>query len=972
MSLGNIQRLIKLRRLKKTESPTPTKFDDVSLPEQTWSEWDATPVEPSSRIKQMLESKTKKKDLTPAVKWAKQQDNIGIERTPEGTRVVTPEMIARSKEGEMLEQVTSSPAELARALRAATKHKSMFRTKAESREYESLARELRGQITEDYARTHNYPKKVVNKLRTQARANKENTEGTILARSLLDASREKNIADLAISKDTTAFRQKYKQELYNHLQRLDPRQVDGEEIKEFLIDNIDDFSDYGLEAIAHTYSRGVKGISKYQPPKQTTALLGTGEQVLHRLLGDELADAPKREIQELAARIGSVIETPLEEMGVIKETRRKFDVGEKKAHPAQTIQITREPASKEFFDMIEQANPRSGGLMPSFTRPPVWKKSFQNGRSLIKSRDRDFVKTITQDNAKPLFESVNYLQSIPYLIDNETVSILRQLQARGKVVTPALDEAEMVRMSDIQKEMKVLDAVEEKTPEQLAALKTLQKEFAGLNKRYSKNYDETSTLDRAEAMGQVDRPFYYGVTLGDNGRIYYDFPLVNPQGSPIGRGVLRLGKGEVLTKEGVSTLKVEAASYIEDGANKIAKLSPEDRIAYFNQNEANFARWGNDPVNTFDEWAPMVDEKNRVAFINAIKDYAGWKQNPVGYKSHRITSMDATTSGAQIITALFDDDSIADLVNLIPNPKKVGDLYLHAGKATEDIIRKNAEAGSNIDRAALDAITDWKRMGKERTAFKRPLMVVPYGSGAKTIGETLVEDMANKGVFVDPEVARHIGRIMDEEMTKIIPALGAFKAIIKRMTSSIFDEVPMQEGQGYQTYAPRKPTISNELGFRYQHHYPHVAPDEAIQITHRDKKISLYPQKEYADVAGQLKGKAETAFMAKFIHFLDATLLQKLALKMKEKGLPLVPVHDQMGTSPNSANQMLDLIREVMKEMFGGKNKEGKRLLEQMIDEATDADGNLLWDSRDFEDLIRRGNLDIDETIDKARPFDFG
>ena len=909
-------------------------------------------------------------------KWVTSQEDAGIRRDAEGQPVYeTADDVAKTEEGRRLGSMEN--------IRKALKGESIGATQHQKRAGQVLSKKVRQDLVEDYATTHNYTTKLKRKLVSEAGKNQPETEGTKLAAKLMRVIEEKNINDIALNKDATGAFNKYKESIYNVVNRRHGKTLD-DDVKALLLDNLDEFSTIGLEAIQKNYSRGLRGIGNYEAPSLSTSIFSSGEHALDRLaqkLGldvDHLDDVTRRDIENI---LGSIVEEASDEAGFTHSVRSDVPRA-RRQHPSQKEEIKREPISLEFRELIESFPNASGqGSLPSFTRP--FKYTPKNAKNLVKTHNKAIKKEVAQN--EKILDTVNDIQSVPYSINKQTLNNIQQLHQQGKLTTQKLTPEQQARWKELNGKIaganrfldnlppkkywseKQAEVAERIKPE----LREYHLEFEPLNKQFGKSVDEETTIGRAAAFAEHDLPFFYRTELGDNFRMYYTTPLINPQGSPVGRGVLQFGEGHALTKQGVENTKVEAASYIELPDQKVKQLTPAERLKYFDDNEDFFTRVGEDPVGTYDEWAPLVDDKNRVSFMNAVQDYSNWKRDPY-FKSHRIAAADAVTSGIQIISALLDDHTISKLVKLVDSDIK-GDLYLHFADETNKVLQKRAADGDEVARSILGNKELW---AKKRKAFKRPTMIIPYGSGAKNIGETIADDLASEGIFLDSAEAAYLGKLIDTEITQIVPALGVFKSIVKKLTADLFTPTTVKgdyEGGTKQVFAATKPTFRLEEGFPFQLDYPTY--DLNREVTHfGGEQAQLYRRTRSEFVSPERKSKAETALMAKLVHFLDATLLHRVAKEMKAQGIHQKSfVHDQFATHPNNVDDMLGIIRKVMKQMFGGKNSEGTRMLEKIISEATDQDGNLLYDVREFNELLnQRGQLDIDETIDTARPFDFG
>ena len=977
-----------MTRFTRLKDYVKKRVEEQQAPQAPWKDWNAAE---SSKLAEGVNEKIKATKAQPAKKWLKEQDDLGV--WDEGDRqysVQTPERLAGAELGRRLKSKGGDE-----AVKRAVKAESIDATKRDKTDaggvgvsHTSLSREIRGELVGEHSKAAGLPKKVSSKLITEARKNTPGSEGAKLARQLMRVREQADLSDAALQHDYGRFAETYRESLRNAVLRRDERQITADE-KQDILNNLDDIKEIGLEAVQHTYGRGVKGITKYEAPSQGTALLGTGERVARELFND-IDDLTPQDQRKLYAKWGSIIEEPLEDMGVIKE-ESTYLPPEDRTFKAQQLSIKRTPASLEFHDLISEGpNYRGGGTGVSFTKPHKWTKARQGGDKLIKTYDNELLKDLTEETAPALFEAINHIQGTAYRVNNRVLRMVQALDNQGKLTQQAPKQSDIDtsttatqsmnrELDELRQEYRVgqrqMDRGERREFDKRKAEIT-QKYDVDANRVKSlegKRIDEQRGVDIANSLQNQPR-FYFKTQLDQRGRIYFTFPGLNPQASQVARGVLEYADGIVLDAKGVSNLKKMTASYIElperidiEGnvaapARKIAKDEIKAREQWFDENEADLLRWGQDPVATYDQWAPIVDEKNRVQFLKGINEYYQWKQDP-NYKSHLIAGMDASTSGTQIITALLDDHTMAGLVNVISG-KAPGDTYIHVADNTKNVVQNLADGGDEMAMSIMANDGFWQN---RRKAFKRPTMIYPYAAGADEIGRSMYADIADKNWALNPAQTNYLGKIITQNMEEIIPSMGVFRAIVKEMTKDMFSPAKIDEETGrVKTYTANSPTFTSDIGFPFKHDYPdyYMNPEDRIRMQHRGKEIALYPQYRQEDISPTRKSKAETALMANFIHFLDSQLLMGTSNGLKKADLPFTPVHDEFGTTLNGADEMLDIIRARFKTMFGGKNSDGKRILEELLGQN--------WDPERFRELIKRGELDIEETIGDARPFDFG
>ena len=403
MSFSRIRKSVDLKKLKQDTKPFEefAATADAELRDKTQAKIDAV----------------QKGKPVPARQWLKKQDELGV--WDEGNRkysVQTPERVAGTELGRRIEAKGGG----FEGLRRIVKSQSLGATKAQKVDPisksigspQALTREIRGELVEEYGKSAGYPKKIISKLKTEARAGKPDTEGSKLARQLMRVRQQTDLDNVGLSKDYGQFRDAYKEHLKNALHRSDPKTVDPD-IKDFFLENLDDVTEIGLEAVQKTYGRGVKGLSSYEAPTRTTTFLGTGERVARELfdLVDEAGDDivvrgnDDQGLRELFGKTGSIFEEPLETMGAIKE-EKQFVPPEDRSVQYQQETIKRMPTSAAWMDMLSALpNRRGKGTGLSFTKPHEWKKARQGADTLVKTFDDELLKELSEESAPQIFKA---------------------------------------------------------------------------------------------------------------------------------------------------------------------------------------------------------------------------------------------------------------------------------------------------------------------------------------------------------------------------------------------------------------------------------------------------------------------------------------------------------------------------------------------------------------------------------------
>ena len=904
---------------------------------------------------------------------------------------------------------------------------------------ESFNKKLRKDlVTEHLDGIGTYNTKTIKKTAKDAEKLTPASVGARLARQLMKKRNDDMFKAATSTKDYGSLMNNYENRLLHNINSMDIRSIPGgDEVREALLNNIRRTAEVGLDAVKKTYSRGVKKDEPYKAPSRTKAFIGSGEYTTRKLVDDGILEADLDgmtvdERDEIFANIGSIIEQPLDDAGMIVESKRLI--------APEDVEIGKSPdlyerniASVELSNLLETRPTTS----INFSKTPTkWTKARQGAKRLVKTHDDEILKNLTEESAPEFFKGFNHISGTKFVINQKQLDYIKQLQEQGKLKNypdQNTKNKSLIQQQQRDAELKLLreefklrsgttkenfdnfikyqklleQKYGKKTPEYDEKLQQLRdsykiskpltkesrKLFDAAKEEIEKRYPDVDEATAIEAKADAQlRSVQVADYLKDKGefsiemfadirsRGYYELIGVNPQEGPVGRSVLQFGEGKPLNDDGVQNLKTAIASKIElsdeiddvtgevlQEARKVGKEPHTTRLDYFNKNEDMFYRWSQDPVGTFDEWSRVVDEKEQMDFMAMLGDYNGWRNDP-NFVARVPIGKDATTSGIQIITALFDDDTMAHLVNLVATDIP-GDTYIHVANNVKDIVSKIAKRQTNASpeevKMAQNLLNNGQFWENRRKAFKRPTMVFPYGGGADTLGEAIFNDLGSSNWKPTKDESLFLGKIMANNMVDIIPSMGRFKNVVKALTDLMFTPSKVHPESGnVQAYSVNAPTFKSDLGFTFKHDYPDFEEGKQIKVTRKDGRVSLSPQRKRDDVRPTVQSKATTALMANIIHFLDAQIMWGTGAKMADIKAPMAAAHDQFSTHPNDVPAMTDFIRQRFKELFGGKKGEGTRLLEKLIEQGGGDVEKILEDAA-------RGKLDIDDVIDNAHPFDY-
>ena len=220
-------------------------------------------------------------------------------------------------------------------------------------------------------------------------------------------------------------------------------------------------------------------------------------------------------------------------------------------------------------------------------------------------------------------------------------------------------------------------------------------------KRLSKVVEWKFTKTKANLL--KNDKFYQYMSADYRGRLYYDEPFLNFQGSDISRGIMLFAEGKPIDESGNFWLAVHTAnsynksygideipewvtsdyrSHLEDeGLESISvdKFTLEDRATWTQQNIEEIIELGK--TCQFD-----IEAEKKVTFLAACIEWYDYSINP-DHLSYRPIGIDGSNNGWQHLGAFSKDPETGKLVGLIPAEIQQ-DFYV---KTAKELIKQTTD-----------------------------------------------------------------------------------------------------------------------------------------------------------------------------------------------------------------------------------------------------------------------------------------
>lgn len=633
-------------------------------------------------------------------------------------------------------------------------------------------------------------------------------------------------------------------------------------------------------------------------------------------------------------KLGKFMMDPLIEAGLLSTVRGNTKNG-------TSVTVVPSESAKEFL-MNSEVIGLWGGVGTSVClAPPVpWTSLFEGGYHTERARKSHLflkrskhqtrkarqmqLRAATIQNMPRVFEAANYLQAVPYVVDEGTFETVRSVWetgggALGVPTKTFRDKPEFpfaeawAKAEATPEELEVFNAWKRRVHRWHTASakhRATQRDFGALYRVVSKHAGEQC---------------WFPVHVDSRGRFYY-WGAPNPQGTDIAKACLRFARKKRLGRRGLYWLKVQVANCYGYDAEHF-----DTRALWTEQRLDDLRRTVADPAAS----ELLADADSPLCLLAAARELlaALASPSPESFESGLIIHMDATCSGLQHFSAILRDPVGASYVNLIGPGGRKADIYQRVlDLSVEQLQREVAYLCTDPERAAYAALwLEFIAGGKGRKLAKGPCMTLVYGTTFQGIMDHCADWMEDNG-FAAPagvpmsRLAAHMTRTLLDAIRQTVPAAVAamewLQSLVRRVS---------KDGTIYWV---------TPLGMQVFQQYP-VMNDTRVRL--RSLATEYCIVKEATDVLNLRK--SANAISPNFVHGLDSSHLGGTGLRMKAADCDMAGIHDSAGTHACDVDFMQEALREEFVTMY-----ERADWLKELRD-------HLGLDTP----LLERGTFDLDE-----------
>ena len=618
-----------------------------------------------------------------------------------------------------------------------------------------------------------------------------------------------------------------------------------------------------------------------------------------------------------------------------------------------------------LVEPLDWTDPYNGGYLTN---------EAQAGNLMVKTRNAYYLSEMADEAHKMpmVYESLNKLQRTRWAINRSVFDTMTALweQGHAKAGLPNREDTSSVACPSCGVAV-ALPKTNTRGHEEHACFanpdvltKWKRNAYAAHNANVSmrsKRLHLAKTLRVAGSYVEAEALFF-PYQLDFRGRIYC-IPSFNPQGNDVTKGLLTFADAMPIN-DGV------AAGWLAiQGANTYGydKASLEDRIEWVEEHQELICASAEDPLNN--DWWMSADKPWQ--FLAFCFEWAGFCEEGYGYKSSLPVALDGSCSGIQHFSAMLRDSVGGKAVNLIPSDKPQDIYRMVCDRAVEKLKQDAAGLGSTIaiatpevspssDEEESEAKANyslpiatlaqgWLYLEPDRSATKRQVMTLPYGSTLFSCREYteawMKEAIAKKG---SPWEAKHnfaasnyMAKIIWDAIGDVVVAAREAMGFLQKCASVVSTEkLPV-----YWT---------NPVGFRVMQLY-NTKTSKRVKTKIGDAIVKLTLSADTKEVD---RRRMRNAISPNVVHSLDASHLVMSVCYASDNDIHnFAMIHDSFGTHAANTNLLAACLREAFVQMYETNDVLGD-LRQQFMRQAP------VGEEGKIPQLPAKGDLDISAVRD--------
>ena len=512
---------------------------------------------------------------------------------------------------------------------------------------------------------------------------------------------------------------------------------------------------------------------------------------------------------------------------------------------------------------------------------------------LIKTHDYTYLHTLDNEKLKDFYDAVNHLQSVPFKIDKDMFDAFKNIWDNNLRLGKFPDRESLLdekgKPKGIYRDPKVDEILELRIKYKRDLNRVYNDEIA----RSSKVLNTLVAIDLAIEYLEFER-IYFAIFADKRGRLYCMGTTITYQTDQKIKSLITFANSEPLNEVGKYWLYVHASNTWGND-----KVSYAERYKFTEDKLDEFISYADAPLDN-KGWN-FADKP--MEFLNTCMHLKRLKKEGLGYSCNLPVSMDATCSGLQVLSILMRDENTARKVNVLPSTEPQDIYSAVAEKVKAEVERKAQEGSREANR--------WLQFGITRKIVKRNIMTYvyslkPYGARQQIFDEykSIIEFNPDKKVLADDGFSdcRWLAKIVWDKMEQEID--------LEAQLMKWFQDCSKLFAQANMVMKWTTP-----MGFPVEMDYRYLIPFKV--------KTAISGSLVYTTYRRELNRKDSRKYSSScspnIVHSLDGAICQGVALYCKNADNPindLLMVHDSFATNPNRVDQLHQIIRQVVIDLF--------------------------------------------------------
>ena len=581
-----------------------------------------------------------------------------------------------------------------------------------------------------------------------------------------------------------------------------------------------------------------------------------------------------------------LLHTPL----FVVEIETVVDTGKKRGRKAPSRYVKLAPQVIDWmFERAEMIGLLRPVFLPSLEKPVDWAAQKGGGYPVDQLSKLPLVKELpfkcglregeaqmSQDDLRPIFKSVNALQSTPWTINQPVLQIMQHAWDQGLEIgllppkygweiPPFPENGSPEEKEEWRKRARFLHTENRRTSTErlgIQRLLTTTQEFVG-----------------AEAL-------YFPQVLDFRSRAYPMSSLISPHGADHQRSLLQFAVEGPATDDALYWSAIHGAN-----CYGVDKVPFSDRLQWTLSNNERIHATADDPFR--DLWWTEADSP--WCFLAWCIE---WSRSS-GF--HLPVAMDGSCNGLQHLSALLRDPVGAKHTNLLASDVPADIYTAVAGVARRRLI----EAADNDGNWTASA---WVAFGIDRKMTKRQVMVMPYGG-------TFISCLEYTREAVREKIAGGIENPFGDKLAEACAYLaGIIWEAIEEVVVAAMEVMGWLRDVARMTAKANIPLIwTTPAGFVVQQSYQNVKRRQVRSLSYgKFTWLDYYDRTETID-----SGKQANSFPPNYIHSMDAAAMHLTIGRSLDAGITdFVTIHDSFGTHPHNTRAFRKIINDTFADIY--------------------------------------------------------